>query len=80
MFGLGKAITVALRILVAVDTAVSTNADLQEAWAMYKDVVMEWSEQRRTVSNASMCYAHLNFPCNSDERLWSYYLGEHFRQ
>ena len=50
MFRLGKAIAMALRVLVAVDTAVSTNADLQEAWAMYKDVVMEWSEEKRTVS------------------------------
>lgn len=48
MFRLGKAIAMALRVLVAVDTAVSTNADLQEAWAMYKDVVMEWSEEKRT--------------------------------
>eukprot|EP00584_Thalassiosira_punctigera_P026636 CAMPEP_0172578504 /NCGR_PEP_ID=MMETSP1067-20121228/138769_1 /TAXON_ID=265564 ORGANISM="Thalassiosira punctigera, Strain Tpunct2005C2" /NCGR_SAMPLE_ID=MMETSP1067 /ASSEMBLY_ACC=CAM_ASM_000444 /LENGTH=1253 /DNA_ID=CAMNT_0013371201 /DNA_START=412 /DNA_END=4173 /DNA_ORIENTATION=- len=48
MFRLGKAISIALRILVAVDSSVSSNADLQEAWAMYKDVVMEWSEQKRT--------------------------------
>ena len=52
MFRLGKAISIALRILVAVDTSVSSNADLQEAWAMYKDVVMEWSEQKRTVSES----------------------------
>lgn len=45
--GLGKAIGTALRILVTIDTAVASNADLQEAWAMYKDVVMEWSEQKR---------------------------------
>mmetsp|Transcript_21613 Transcript_21613/g.52202 ORF Transcript_21613/g.52202 Transcript_21613/m.52202 type:complete len:1326 (+) Transcript_21613:117-4094(+) len=48
MFSLGKAIATALRILVAIDTAVSSNTDLQEAWGMYKDVVMEWSEQKRT--------------------------------
>jgi len=48
MFRLGKAISIALRILVAVDASVSSNVDLQEAWAMYKDVVMEWSEQKRT--------------------------------
>ena len=50
MFRLGKAISVALRILVAVDAAVLSNADLQEAWLMYKDVVMDWSEQKRNVS------------------------------
>jgi hypothetical protein len=50
MFRLGKAISVALRILVAVDAAVLSNADLQEAWSMYKDVVMDWSEQKRNVS------------------------------
>mmetsp|Transcript_26731 Transcript_26731/g.55214 ORF Transcript_26731/g.55214 Transcript_26731/m.55214 type:complete len:1342 (+) Transcript_26731:142-4167(+) len=44
---LGKAIGTALRILIAVDTAIATNTDLQEAWAMYKDVVMEWSEEKR---------------------------------
>lgn len=54
MFRLGKAIATALRILVAVDSAVSSNKDLQEAWAMYKDVVMEWSEQKRTVSLGSL--------------------------
>mmetsp|Transcript_20449 Transcript_20449/g.44383 ORF Transcript_20449/g.44383 Transcript_20449/m.44383 type:complete len:1312 (+) Transcript_20449:63-3998(+) len=48
MFRLGKAIAIALRIAISVDTAVSNNADLQEAWAMYKDVVMEMSEQKRT--------------------------------
>ena len=53
MFRLGKAISVALRILVAVDAAVSSNADLQEAWSMYKDVVMDWSEQKRNVSFSS---------------------------
>jgi hypothetical protein len=53
MFRLGKAISVALRILVAVDTAVSSNADLREAWSMYKDVVMDWSEQKRNVSLSS---------------------------
>ena len=47
---LGNAITTSLRILVTVDNAISTNTDLQEAWAMYKDVVMEWSEQKRVVS------------------------------
>mmetsp|Transcript_18981 Transcript_18981/g.35373 ORF Transcript_18981/g.35373 Transcript_18981/m.35373 type:complete len:385 (+) Transcript_18981:421-1575(+) len=50
MFRLGKAISIALKILVAVDASVSSNVDLQEAWAMYKDVVMEWSEQKRTAS------------------------------
>ena len=48
LFRLGKAIATALRILVAVDSAISTNTDLLEAWAMYKDVVMELSEQKRT--------------------------------
>lgn len=48
---LGKAIGTALRILIAVDTAIATNTDLQEAWAMYKDVVMEWSEEKRIVSS-----------------------------
>ena len=42
MFRLGRAISVALRVLIAVDAAVSSNDDLREAWAMYKDVVMEW--------------------------------------
>lgn len=57
MFRLGKAIATALRILVAVDSAVSSNNDLQEAWAMYKDVVMEWSEQKRTVSLGGLLYS-----------------------
>ena len=47
MFRLGKAIAIALRILVSTDTAISSNSDLLEAWAMYKDVVMENSEQKR---------------------------------
>ena len=47
MYRLGKAIAVALRILVAVDAAVASNAELQEAWAMYKDVVMEHGEEKR---------------------------------
>jgi hypothetical protein len=50
MFRLGKSISIALRILVAVDSAISFNSDLQEAWLMYKDVVMDWSEQKRKVS------------------------------
>lgn len=64
MFRLGKAIALALRILVAVDTAVSSNKDLQEAWAMYKDVVMEWSEEKRAVSVSVIyllnVFVHLN--------------------
>lgn len=51
MIRLGKAISTALRLLVTVDVAVSYNADLQEAWSIYKDVVMEWSEQKRADSN-----------------------------
>ena len=47
MYRLGKAIGVALRLLITVDSAVASNQDLQHAWAMYKDVVMEWSEQKR---------------------------------
>lgn len=50
MIRLGKAISTALRLLVTVDVAVSSNADLQEAWSIYKDVVMEWSEQKRADS------------------------------
>lgn len=50
MIRLGKAISTALRLLVTVDVAVSSNADLQEAWPIYKDVVMEWSEQKRADS------------------------------
>lgn len=49
MHRLGRALATALRMLVALDAAVAANADLQEAWAMYKDVVIEWSEQKRTV-------------------------------
>lgn len=48
MFRLGKAIGVALRLLITVDSAIASNEDLQHAWAMYKDVVMEWSEQKRS--------------------------------
>mmetsp|Transcript_22201 Transcript_22201/g.36299 ORF Transcript_22201/g.36299 Transcript_22201/m.36299 type:complete len:1318 (-) Transcript_22201:84-4037(-) len=48
MFRLGKAIGIALRLLITVDSAVASNEDLQHAWAMYKDVVMEWSEQKRS--------------------------------
>ena len=50
MIRLGKAISTALRLLVTVDVAISSNADLQEAWSIYKDVVMEWSEQKRVES------------------------------
>jgi len=48
MFRLGKAIGIALRLLITVDSAIASNEDLQHAWAMYKDVVMEWSEQKRS--------------------------------
>lgn len=48
MFRLGKAIGIALRLLITIDSAVACNEDLQHAWAMYKDVVMEWSEQKRS--------------------------------
>jgi hypothetical protein len=48
MFRLGKAIGIALRLLITIDSAVASNEDLQHAWAMYKDVVMEWSEQKRS--------------------------------
>ena len=47
MFRLGKAIGIALRLLITVDSAIASNEDLQHAWAMYKDVVMEMSEQKR---------------------------------
>lgn len=46
MFRLGKAICTALRLLISIDTAISSNTDLLEAWGMYKDVVMEWSTQK----------------------------------
>jgi hypothetical protein len=49
MFKLGKAIGIALRLLITVDSAVASNQDLQLAWAMYKDVVLEWGEQKRSV-------------------------------
>lgn len=48
MFRLGKAIGMAFRLLITMDSAVASNEDLQHAWAMYKDVVMEWSEQKRS--------------------------------
>jgi hypothetical protein len=60
MFRLGRAISIALRILVAVDSAISLNSDLQEAWLMYKDVVMDWSEQKRKVRAFTF---HDHFPC-----------------
>ena len=47
MFRLGKAIGMALRLLITVDSAIASNEDLQQAWAIYKDVVMEWSDQKR---------------------------------
>ena len=48
MFRLGKSIAVALRLLISVDKAVSENQNLNEAWGMYKDVVVEMSEQKRS--------------------------------
>ncbi|EJK68491.1 hypothetical protein THAOC_10317 [Thalassiosira oceanica] len=48
MFRLGKSIAVALRLLISVDKSVSENQNLNEAWGMYKDVVVEMSEQKRT--------------------------------
>jgi hypothetical protein len=48
---LGKAIGSALRLLITVDEAVANNDDLREAWGMFKDVVMDHSEERRAVSN-----------------------------
>ena len=47
MFRLGKSIAIALRLLISVDKAVSENKNLNEAWGMYKDVVVEMSEQKR---------------------------------
>jgi hypothetical protein len=61
---IGKAIGTALRLLLTVDQAVATNDDLREAWSMFKDVVMDHSEEKRAVSAKLLCYVsgfiHLN--------------------
>eukprot|EP00804_Cyclotella_cryptica_P021844 CCRYP_000825-RB/>CCRYP_000825-RB protein AED:0.05 eAED:0.05 QI:342/1/1/1/1/1/9/177/1131 len=47
---LGRAIGTALRILITVDSAIASNEDLREAWAMYKEVVMDHSEEKRAAN------------------------------
>ena len=51
----GKAIGTALRLLITVDSAVSNNDDLKEAWGLFKDVVVDHSEERRAVSFSLLC-------------------------
>lgn len=60
---LGKAIGTALRILITVDEAVAKNDDLREAWGMYKDVVMDHSEEKRAVSSVVVVIKNLNGLC-----------------
>ena len=59
----GKAIGIALRLLITVDNAVVDNKHLREAWGMYKDVVMDHGEENRAVSAVAvlqyMNYSHL---------------------
>jgi hypothetical protein len=60
LFVLGKAIGTALRLLIVMDGIVESNGDLREAWGMYKDVVMECSEEKRAVSVfAGLCASHV---------------------
>lgn len=56
---LGKAVGTALRVLITVDEAIEKNDDLREAWGMYKDVVMDHSEEKRAVSS---CLVDLSLP------------------
>lgn len=54
LLAVGKAIGTAFRLLITADSAVDDNNHLKEAWGMYKDVVMDHSEEKRAVSNVGV--------------------------